>query len=465
MKILFVGNDPHEIGGVANYTRPLANKLVELGHNVYYLYSGAYQKKYNWFLLPYLKINKNEFSFECAEIINSPNVPFNYSMPELDWQSPKIEKIFLNYLKRIKPDVVHIHSRYGLPFSIAKIAAIKGMPVFNTIHVYGLLCQKRVMIDSEGMPCNGPENIEKCTICTESEDFNARKFKFTSRIFNTSANLTKVLVDIKNILKKNKSMKTSYIREAPLSCKKPNSLKINKLTERLRFNIETMNKYVDINICVSNDVKKTLMQYGVQENKLLVKHIGSVVAENQEYYHGKLHTPLTIGNIGGVNYYKGTHVLIDAIEKVKNKNYTLKIYGKYEQSFMDNIMKKRKNLPICFLGKYLPDDLPSILKEIDIMILPSICNDTAPQTIFESYSMGIPIIASKIGGFPDFITEDLNGLLFEPNNSDDLACKIDYILEHPNLIIRLAKNVPKLKTITEDANDLAYIYRKYLEGK
>ena len=92
------------------------------------------------------------------------------------------------------------------------------------------------------------------------------------------------------------------------------------------------------------------------------------------------------------------------------------------------------------------------------MVLPCICNDTAPQTIFESFSGGIPIIASKIGGFPDFIKHDHNGLLFEVGNSDDLAQKICYVLDHPERFSVYKRNIPKLKTITENANELISLY-------
>ena len=94
MRILIVGYDPHDIGGVQNYTRPLAKEFVKLGHDVYYFYSGAWNRKYNWFIKPYLKINRKDYPFECAEVINSPCWPFNYGSPHLDISNSQIEKIF-----------------------------------------------------------------------------------------------------------------------------------------------------------------------------------------------------------------------------------------------------------------------------------------------------------------------------------------------------------------------------------
>ena len=100
-----------------------------------------------------------------------------------------------------------------------------------------------------------------------------------------------------------------------------------------------------------------------------------------------------------------------------------------------------------------------LLKDVDIMILPSICKDTAPQTIFESFSCGIPIIASNAGGFPDFIENGVNGLLFEQANIKELKKCINLILKDNSLISRYRSNIKKLKTIEQNADELINIYK------
>jgi glycosyltransferase involved in cell wall biosynthesis len=142
----------------------------------------------------------------------------------------------------------------------------------------------------------------------------------------------------------------------------------------------------------------------------------------------------------------------------------VKIYGNYEQDYIDKIMKGREKLPIKFLGRYELENLPEILEQIDIIVLPSICSDTAPQTIFESYSAGIPIIASNLGGFPDFIEDGVNGYLFRPGDSQDLAHKLDHLLDNPLKIKSFAENIPRLKTITENTLELLSLYENYMKG-
>jgi glycosyltransferase involved in cell wall biosynthesis len=122
------------------------------------------------------------------------------------------------------------------------------------------------------------------------------------------------------------------------------------------------------------------------------------------------------------------------------------------------LMKGLGDLPVEFTGRYVPVQLPEILDQIDIMVLPSICNDTAPQTIFESYSRSVPIVASNIGGFPDFVKDRINGRLFRPGDADQLADILDDIVSNPGQLSNYSKQIPKLKTIQQNAEELLTLY-------
>ncbi len=465
MRILIVGNDPKEIGGVANYTRPMATKFAGMGHEVFYLYSGAFASKYDLRLRPYIRLNKDGFPFECAEIVNSSCLPFNYGHPERDISMPEMEEVVGGYLDRIKPDVVHIHSRLGFPFSINRLASQRRISVFNTIHVYGYICQKRVMIDHLGEPCRGPFDLMKCSACTGS--LNIATELRRARIRNLKEYVKAKSGGIYGLMQRTKRSSgiawtpgvTPEDSNAAARCEVP------ELAEQLRIRLdagrEALNDYSDLVICVSSDVRQTLMNFGIDEAKLHVQHIGSTIAERQTRSERPLNEPVVIGNIGGVNYYKGTHVFLDAIERLERRDFKVKIFGKYNEQYVAELMKGRENLPVEFTGRYHPDELPEILKQIDIMVLPSICNDTAPQTIFESFSGGVPIIASNIGGFPDFVRHGENGRLFRAGDSVDLAGQISVVLDDPGLIIGYRKAIPELKSISRNAEELIQLYLKH----
>jgi glycosyltransferase involved in cell wall biosynthesis len=456
MKILMVGNDPREFAGVANYTRPLSAEFVKMGHKVFYFSTGRCRWRYNWLLRPYLRIDRKEFPFELADLVNPPIWGLYHGdvLPEI--HEERTERIFRRYVEAKKPDVIHIHSRFALPISIIEIGSELGIPVFNSIHVYGLICPKRVMIHADGRPCSGPSDLEKCVDC--AEPVNVRKQKNVVRLHNTDKRLVEAIVKAKNRIRAPRTMEPRVSGGNAREHDKSRAAIREGLAKRLEYAVRLMNRHVSMNICVSSDVKKTLMKYGVREERLLVQHIGSAIAAQQTGNMHEVHDPLVIGNMG-VGYYKGTQVLLEAVRLIKGRRFILKVFGRFDAAFVDEIIKDKRDLPIEFHGEYRPDDIPDILDRIDLMVLPSICSDTAPQTIFESYSAAIPIAASDIGGFPDFIQDGINGRLFKAGDCRALADVLASILDHPEDIRKFSGKIPKLKTLGENARELIFLYK------
>lgn len=372
-----------------------------------------------------------------------------------DIREERTERIFRGYVESRKPDVIHIHSRFALPISIIEIGSRMGIPVYNSIHVYGLLCPRRVMIRADGRPCSGPSDLEKCVDCAEPID--VRKQKLVVRLHNTDKKLVDAIVRTKNRIRPPRTQEPRGSAGNVKDDEKGRAAIREGLEKRLAYAIRLMNRHVVLNICVSEDVKRTLRKFGVEEDRLLVQHIGSAVADRQGGAMHEIHDPLVIGNLG-VGYYKGTQVLLEAVRLLKGRRFVLKIFGRYDPVFVDEIMKDKGDLPVEFQGEFRPEDIPDILDQIDLMVLPSICSDTAPQTIFESYSASIPIVASKIGGFPDFIQDGINGRLFEAGDSVVLADILGSFLDRPEDIRRFSGKIPRLKTLRENARELVALY-------
>ena len=66
-------------------------------------------------------------------------------------------------------------------------------------------------------------------------------------------------------------------------------------------------------------------------------------------------------------------------------------------------------------------ELPRILSEIDVLIVPSLWLENAPLTIQEALQTGTFVLASRLGGIPERIIPYQNGLLFDPDNIQDLV--------------------------------------------
>jgi len=176
---------------------------------------------------------------------------------------------------------------------------------------------------------------------------------------------------------------------------------------------------------------------------------------------------LVFAFMGTLIWHKGIHVLIEAFKKVENKNIKLKIFGRGDERdpyIKDLINSAESDSRVEFCGTFNYEDLPNVMKEISIMVIPSTYKDNFPLVMQLSLAYGKPVIASKIGGMPEVIKDGINGILFEPGNSEQLAKIIYSLSENPQKILNLKKGINPPPRIEEEALRYENLYRELLKG-
>jgi glycosyltransferase involved in cell wall biosynthesis len=66
-----------------------------------------------------------------------------------------------------------------------------------------------------------------------------------------------------------------------------------------------------------------------------------------------------------------------------------------------------------------------------VLVMPAIWYETFGLVVVEAMACGLPVLASRIGVLPDLVQDGVNGLLFEPGDSEDLARKLRWFEQHP----------------------------------
>jgi len=91
----------------------------------------------------------------------------------------------------------------------------------------------------------------------------------------------------------------------------------------------------------------------------------------------------------------------------------------------NNIKKliKEKNLKNKVIMRGHREDVAEILSDFDIFVLPS-KEEALGTSILEASSCGVAVVGSRVGGIPECVREDKNGLLFESLNVEDLKNKL-----------------------------------------
>ncbi|SFU24817.1 glycosyltransferase family 4 protein [Paraburkholderia aspalathi] len=131
------------------------------------------------------------------------------------------------------------------------------------------------------------------------------------------------------------------------------------------------------------------------------------------------------GFIGTLSQAKGLEFLLNEFSG-KLPGATLSIAGRGDPAYVDPLKKKYESESIRFLGYVKPSDF---FASIDVLVVPSLWNDTYPGVVVESHIYGVPVIGSARGGIPEIITEKVTGLIFEPTEDGALLKAMKHFVD------------------------------------
>ena len=158
--------------------------------------------------------------------------------------------------------------------------------------------------------------------------------------------------------------------------------------------------------------------------------------------------PFKILFLGRLEVRKGILNLINAIPKVVKKYPdTIFIFAGEplpspdKSVLMDEFIKNRllgfKN-NLIFTGNLSYNQIPPVIEQSSICVFPSLW-ENFPNVCLEAMSAGRAVIGSSSGGMTEMITHQINGLLIEPNNSDQIADSIIELISDPSKIEEFGK--------------------------
>jgi glycosyltransferase involved in cell wall biosynthesis len=92
-----------------------------------------------------------------------------------------------------------------------------------------------------------------------------------------------------------------------------------------------------------------------------------------------------------------------------------------------------------FLGSVSPNNMAVLYHSADIYLM-SPNADNMPLSLLECFASGLPVVSSNAGGIPNFVEDQVNGLLFAPGDHQAMAACAIRLLEEPGLALHLASN-------------------------
>ena len=147
---------------------------------------------------------------------------------------------------------------------------------------------------------------------------------------------------------------------------------------------------------------------------------------------------------GQIVPHKGAHIALEAFLALAETYPDLEIsfaggsrHRKYLQRLQVLAERSEFGARVQWLGQMAREELPQLLREHDIFLLPSQWDEPFSITLLEAMASGLACVSTTTGGSREIVRHGENTLAFEAGNAADCATQIKRILQEPALGVRL----------------------------
>ncbi len=393
-------------GGGTIVPRYVAKELAQRGHDVTVFAAGVARLEGD---LPYAIRTTIEDGVEVVAVHNRPHGLLDLGHPHRELDDPAIRAAFAGLLDRVDPHVVHLHNLHNLGLSLVDETFSRGIRTVFSTHNYWLGCARNYLFRDDLSLCDGPgDGGRSCATCVGSRD---------------AAGYAE---------------RRSELRE--------------------RFSLR-----VDRILAVSEAMRRTLQGLGFPPRMLDVVHQampedGAIWdAVGRERKPGRAGEVLTVGFVGSAYPHKGPQLLVQAAQLV-DCEIRVRIHGEVPRAFAEQLASMDRRGVVELAGAFSHTELPAILAGLDAAVIPSLWWDCAPLVVAECLAGRVPVIGANMGGIPDFVEHERNGLLFEGRSATALAAALERLHDEPGLLERLQGGIAEPRAFADYVDQLEAIY-------
>ncbi|HPF38600.1 MAG TPA: glycosyltransferase family 4 protein [Phycisphaerae bacterium] len=220
------------------------------------------------------------------------------------------------------------------------------------------------------------------------------------------------------------------------------------------------------------------MRLGIDPTHIHVIHTGvdtaprmdrAAVQAFRDAHGANDETPLVL-TVARLSYEKGIDTLIEAAARMKSRGVSFRwvIVGDgADRAQVERTISAAGLADEVRLAGFMPDVWPA-MAATDVICIPSKC-EAFPVVMLEAMAVSRPIVATRVGGIPEAIEHDVNGLLVEPEAPDAMATAIASLLRDPGhaamLGIRARQTVCDRFDAAKVAQQYVDTYRRLTQGK
>jgi len=437
----FLGFPPFRSGGLTKYAVDLMEAQCKDGNSVVALWPGM-MKFFNRKVE--IKKKKKVNDINNYEIINPLPVSLDEGIMDIEKYTQSCDiSVYLNFLEKIEPDVVHIHTLMGLHKEFIDAARkLKIRTVFTT-HDYFGLCPK-VTLYNNGKCCDNDHNCNDCVNCNLS----ALSFNKIRIMQSPLYRMVKDLSLIKILRKKHR--KEFFSEEEFMPSSNCSSKEIVDYKRLRQFYLSILNQvdFIHFNSTVSEQVYRRFI---IPKNSRVIsithKNIKKQIVERNSFDKKK-----TILYLAPAKPYKGFNVLKEALDHLWEEGH-----HDFQLLIFSSVFEKSPYMIVKEDG-FKQEELKEIMSSADLLVAPSIWYETFGFTVLEALSYGVPVIVSNNVGAKDIIGD--SGIVVKAGDSQALKDAILSMTEKKISELRENMKSLKVKEWSDFVKENYLLYRK-----
>ena len=418
---LSIGFPPEQVGGVEQHTLELATWFAELGitTGIYTRGERSDLKEYDTYQGEYRGFPVHRVIYRWGGARTLRHI----------YDDEQLAVAFGRYLERNRPRLIHAHHLGGLGLSCLQVAKDAGIPLVMTLHDYFLICPRGQMFNADLEACDRVET-DRCAPCIAATwpglVPSGSGAPFAPEVGTEDADSVAAMHD--------------WLRR--------------------------MLALPDALLTPSEPTRRRFLDFGVPPDRIRVVENGLDVTP----FTPVERTPserVRFGFVGTLLPSKGAHTLVEAFAKLPAGSASLTLAGNappfYQHTtYMEEIRELAAAVPegnpVEILGEYDHADLPRILAEIDVLVVPPLWEEVYGLTLREGILAGCAVLASRVGGLAQAVDEGRNGYTYSPGNVEELFSLMSNFIQDRGLAGRLGGSESRVRTIQELGRELLALY-------
>lgn len=163
--------------------------------------------------------------------------------------------------------------------------------------------------------------------------------------------------------------------------------------------------------------------------------------------------------LGRLAFEKGLGTLVEAMKELPDVALKVAGTGSFEKD-IERSVAENGLANIELLGHKGTEEVKELLRDCIAVVLPSEWYEATGLCLIEAYAAGKPVIAARIGGIPEVISEGKTGFLFDPGDARDLAEKIRLLVSDTDRAVEMGRAG---RTLAVEEYDRPQFYTRMME--